>query len=100
MAKYGQGKYKTFKYGRYGALAKAIGKSVVYRINGVINQSFKIEGLQASIFRIRSNTSNFVVSQTEVITGQYSKIRIRSNTSQWLVSEQAILEEIQDGKIT
>lgn len=100
MAKYGQGKYITFKYGRYGALSKAIGKLVRYRISGVVNQSQQIEGISTAKVRIRSNSSGFVVMQTTTIEGNYNKLRVRSDLSQWMYSQRVTLEEMLDGKMT
>lgn len=93
MAKYGQAKYNTFKYGRYQAVKKAIGEFVRYRMGPTINKSISITGTQK--VRIRSNKSPFVVCQSIGIGNDIKRVRIRTNQSNWIVSNRITLEELE-----
>jgi hypothetical protein len=91
MPKYGQKKYKTFKYGRYYAVK--VGKTVKYRMGNVINQSITLDGNLK--VRLKSNSSDYVISQSIRLSGNFPKIRLRANDSTWVVANRITLEEIE-----
>lgn len=104
MPKYGQGKYKTFKYGRYTAVKPAIGKIVVYRLSSrrsmkIVSKFKSLDGTRTDIVRMKCDNGSWVEARSTALYGYTRQIRIRSvnnsGTSQWVVAQIAILEELE-----
>lgn len=93
--KYGTFKYGTAKYGKYELntnQTKAIKQGVRYRIRTINSKKQESPRIQntsitfttpekASKIRIKSNQSDFIVSQGESLSSDVQRVRVRASSS-------------------
>ncbi len=90
MSKYNTFKYKQSKYGFWTVTTGNLTFKRRYRVNGIVTETIKIEGVNR--VRIKSDKQDsFSVVSVVPISGEVNKVRIRTQSSSYVICERTMI---------